>query len=310
MQIHISWKAILAVAIIVIGLGLLLRTATLFFMPDDPVAGAPSPSPALALPTAPTIAVIAPQASSGPAGGGASPVATVAEVPSATAAATSSATATSTQAPTPSPEPTLPPPTVTPFQPPTREPTPVPASVAIVAQGFGQRTGLVSYAFVVSNPNPNLLAQNIRYQVAAYDAAGIVLLTDTDTIARVGPGQQMGVAKELALASNLVVTRIDVLLRPGQFIQAPPLQMLQVSNAAFVDGDPPNMTGILANPLNRDLVDLAIVGIAYDDVGVIGGGSAILPFAPAGGQAPVSIPAVTSLQATRIEFFAAIDAAP
>jgi len=186
----------------------------------------------------------------------------------------------------------------------------VPEPIVIIAQGFGQRPSGASYAFVVNNPNPNLLAQNIRYQVAAYDAAGIVLTTDTDTIAQVGPGQQMGVGKELTLASNLVITRIDVLIRPGQFVQSPPLQMLAVSNPAFVNGDPPNMTGIITNPFDRDLADLNVVGIAYDASGIIGGGSALLPFAPAGGQAPISIPVVTDLQATRVEFFASLNASP
>lgn len=240
------------------------------------------------------------------------PSATITEAPTAspTSPPTSTPTVISTSTATASPVPTVPPASPTPFQPPTREPTPVPAAMVITAQGFGQRAGKVSYAFVVSNPDGSLLAQNVRYQVAAYDAAGIVLLTDTGTIPQVGPGQRMGVGKELSLAPNLVVDRIEVLVRPGQYVQSLPVQMLEVTNPAFVEGDPPNLTGIVVNPLGRDLADLSVVGIAYDESGVIGGGTATLPFVPAGGQAPVGIPIVTGQQATRVEFFAPVSSGP
>lgn len=304
MRIHFSWTALLAAAIFVIALVLLVRTAALRLLPDEPPT-ATNPTPALAASPTPVAAASLQTASAAPT---ATALPTPTEQPSATASATVVPTATATASATP--EPTLPPPSPTPFQPPTREPTPVPTPLAIIAQGFGQSAGKASYAFVISNPNPNLLAQNVRYQVALYDAAGVVLATDIDDIALVGPGQQMGAAKELPLDANLVVTRIEVLLRPAQFVQSPPLQMLPVSNPAFVPGNPPNMTGVLANLLNRDLADLEVIGIAYDDLGIIGGGSTNLPFAPAGGRAPVSIPVITSLQATRVEFFAPVNATP
>lgn len=307
MQIQISWKTLLAGIIAVLALGLLIRTTSLFLTAGDQAGAATSPPASVVAtpPPAETVVALAPTATAaGQLPAEVTP--TLAPEPS----PTGTATPTVTQPATATPEATAPPASPTPFQPPTREPTPVPQALVIVAQGFGQRASGASYAFVVSNPNPNLLAQNIRYQVAAYDAAGIVLTTDTDTIVQVGPGQQMGVAKNLNLTSNLVITRIEVLLRPGQFVQSPPLQMLAVTNPAFVDGEPPNLTGIIANPLDRDLADLNVVGIAYDDSGVIGGGVADIPFVPAGRQAPISVPVVTSLQATRVEFFAPIGAAP
>ncbi len=306
MRIHFSWTALLAAAIFVIALGLLVRTAALRLIPGEP-STVTNPTPALAASPTPVAAVAAP-AQTASAAPTATALTTPTEQPSATASATVAPTATATASATPAP--TLPPPSPTPFQPPTREPTPVPTPLAIIAQGFGQSTGRASYAFVVNNPNPSLLAQNVRYQVALYDAAGVVLATDIDDIAMVGPGQQMGAAKELPLATNLVVTRIEVLLRPAQFVQSPPLQMLPVANAAFVPGNPPNMTGILTNLLSRDLAELEVIGIAYDDFGIIGGGSTSLPFAPAGGRVPVSIPIITSLEATRVEFFASVNATP
>ncbi len=297
MQIHISWKALLAGIILLIGLGLLLRTATLFFTAGNSASAAMSPSPAV-IPSVATAAAAAPVATSTVE----PPTPTMPPAPPTPEPASPTPEPTAIVPPTP----TEPPASPTPFQPPTREPTPMPEALVVVAQGFGQRPGEVSYAFVVSNPNPDLMAQRVRYQVAVYDASGIVLATDTDEIAQIGPGQQMGVAKQLSLAASLVVARIDVLVRPGQYVSAPPLQLLEVTNAAFVDGDPPNLTGILHNPLARDLADFTVIGIAYDDFGIIGGGSVVLPFVPASGQAPVSIPLITDQQATRVEFYAPI----
>lgn len=309
MQIHISWKTLLAGLILVLGIVLLLRTAIMYFSAADPTIAAASPTAGTSAGLSSPLATATPglpslTATTVPP----SVLATATSTDSPTSLPTSTATIISTS--TATPEPTAPPASPTPFQPPTREPTAVPASIVVTDQGFGQRVGKVSYAFVVSNPNSGLLAQNVRYQVAAYDAAGIVLLTDTDTIAQVGPGQRMGVGKELVLASNLVVTRIDVLVRPGQYVQAAPVQMLEVTNPAFVEGDPPNLTGIVTNLLSRDLADLSVVGIAYDDSGIIGGGNTILPFVPASGRAPVSIPVVTSQLATRVEFFAPVSSGP
>ncbi|MFQ3663599.1 MAG: hypothetical protein SNJ69_14555 [Chloroflexaceae bacterium] len=311
MRIHISWKALLAVVIFFIAVALLLRSALRLWTSEAQTGVTVSPAPTLAL----TPVAATPATTNLPTVAAPLTLTTLpASSPAAPATPPSSNTLTPvftiTDTPVPSPQPTPRLPTPTPFQPPTREPTPARNSLVVVAQGFGQRAAAVSYAFVVSNPNPGLLAQNVRYQVAAYNADGIVLLTDTDTIAQIGPGQRMGTAKQVVVPSGLAIARIEVLIRPGQFVQAPPLQELPVSNTAFIQGDPPNITAIVSNPLNRDLANLRVVGIAYDDVGIIGGGTVELPFAPARGQAPISIPIITSQVATRVEFFAQVSTAP
>lgn len=309
MQIHISWKTLIAVLIFALGLVLVFRLSVARLSPTPPaVAEAPSATTQAADGATPVGANVTPSAA---------PQATTAVPPQVTSTPSNepTPTATATAAPsaaaaTPTAAPTQPPPTPTLAPPPTRVPTPVPAQLSLLEQGFGQRAGLMSYAFVVTNPNPELLAQDVRYQIAAYDANGVVLATDTDTIAQIGPGQTLGIAKDLQLASTLTVDRIDVLLRPSQFVRSPPLTTLNVSNAAFVDGDPPNATGIITNSFDRDLVDIAVVGIAYDENGIIGGGRGAVPFVPSQGQAAVSVPIATSLTATRVAFWVQLIAAP
>lgn len=315
MQIHISWKTLIAALIFIFGIALLLRVSINLLSP--PAQQATSLTP--------TITAITPSVAGGT---GTEVSATLVPAASSTAdtnAPTQTASPTPepptptlaaepTPAPTlaaePTPAPTLPPPTETPAPPPTRMPTPAPAQLRILDQGFGQGSAQMSYAFVVSNPNPDLLAQAVRYQVAVYDADGVVLATDTDTIAQIGPGQDLGIAKELRMASDLVVARVEVLLRPGQFVRSPPIETLMVSNPAFVVGNPPNLTGIINNTLGRDLIDVTVFGIAYDDQGIIGGGNSVVPFIPAQGQAAVSVPVETSLNTTRVAFWVNLVSVP
>jgi hypothetical protein len=312
MQIHISWKSLLAALIFLVGLILIFRVSFTLLSPA-PQQGSPESTPTTPTPTisaeAPPSEAVTPAPEASPSATATSPLAppTPTAEPSPTASI-EAATATATPEPTPEPTPELPTPTLA--LPPTRVPTAVPAQLRLIEQGFGQNQTLMSYAFVVSNPNPELLAQAVRYQVAAYDASGVVLATDSETIAQIGPGQEQGIARELSLAPGLSVARIDVLLRPSQFVRSPPIQSLTVSNPAFVIGTPPNATGIVNNTFARDLIDVTVFAIAYDEGGIIGGGSSVVPFIPAQAQAAVSVPIATSLEATRIAFWVELDAAP
>lgn len=164
----------------------------------------------------------------------------------------------------------------------------------------------MSYAFVVSNPNTDVTAQNLLYQMAAYNEQGVVLTTDSGTIASVGPGQQLGVANEVLLSPQLVVSRIDLVLRQGTFLEGASSPQLPVDQPAFVPGQPPSLTGIVKNPGNQDLADITVVGIAYQDGAIVGGGTTKVTFVPAQGQAAFSMPVATSGEPDRVEFFTTV----
>lgn len=315
MQIHISWKTLIAALIFIFSIALLLRVTISLLSPPtqqavslSPTAAAITPSVASGTGTEASATPVPAASSTADPGAPTQTASSTPEPPTPTLAIEPTPEPTFTAEPTP--EPTLPPPTPTLVPLPTRVPTPVPAQLRILEQGFGQGLAQMSYAFVVSNPNPDLLAQSVRYQVAVYDADGVVLATDTDTIAQIGPGQDLGIAQELRMDSNLAVARVEVLLRPGQFVRSPPIETLTVSNPAFVAGDPPNLTGIINNTLGRDLIDVTVFGIAYDDQGIIGGGNSVVPFIPAQGQAAVSVPVETRLNTTRVAFWVNLVSAP
>ena len=306
MQINISWKTLLA-GLLCLGACVLLVRFALGLRSPPPLGITPTVSVAATMPTADaTVTRPAPTPVTTPIPVTATVSATP-EPPTPTSFATTVDTADSTLIP---PSPTAPPPSPTPFQPPTRIPTPVRSPAVVVAQGFGQAPGAVSYAIVIHNPNADVVIQKLRYIIALFDAQGLVLATDEDVLSEVGPNQQLGVAKQLPLANQLVVDRIEVTLRPGEYLQGAGSPQLPVENPAFVPGTPPSITGIVRNTGDQDLTDVQVVGIAYEDSAIIGGGTVTVSFVPAQGQMAFSIPLVTSRQPTRVEVFASLVAHP
>ena len=304
MQIHISWKTLFAGLLCLCACMLFARFALALRSPL-PVVSTPTVSVAANMPTAgatvtrPAPILDAPSVST---------IATVSatpEFPTATSFATASAIAEPTLVP---PSPTAPPPSPTPFQPPTRIPTPVRSPAVVVAQGFGQEPGAVSYALIIHNPNTDMVIQRLGYIIALFDAQGLVLATDEAVISELGPDQHVGVAKRLPLANQLTVDRIEVTLRPSEYLQGTGSPQLPVENPAFVPGAPPSITGIVRNTSDQDLTDVQVVGIAYEDSAIVGGGTVAVSFVPAQGQMAFSIPLVTSRQPTRVEVFASLAA--
>ncbi|RRR65361.1 MAG: hypothetical protein EI684_23380 [Candidatus Viridilinea halotolerans] len=184
----------------------------------------------------------------------------------------------------------------------TAAPTPMP--LIRVQDGFVQRDGAVTYAFVARNPNPAQSLRDTKYQVAAYDANGVVLGISGDTINEIGPGQELGIVNSMQIAAQVEVSRIEVQLRDGQVFEQPSfLAELTVTNPAFIPGDQTSVTGTVNNGRDRDVERVTVFAITYNGQRIVGGGSASVAFVPANGQAPVSIPVVTSDEVTHAGFW-------
>jgi hypothetical protein len=155
------------------------------------------------------------------------------------------------------------------------------------------------------------MVRDTRYQLVAYDDSGIVIKTDTGTVGPVGPGGQTGVAAFLELVDGRSVARVDVILGGGLFLQPIDAPPIVGENLAFVSGDKPLVTGLLRNPYRSDLEDLPVSVILYGaDGAIIGGGSASVPFIPAGGQAAAEVPVLSGGEPARIEIYPRLDAIP
>lgn len=211
---------------------------------------------------------------------------------------------------TPTAEQSTPSPTATIEGPATRTPTPTPEEPQMIAWGFGQIPGVVHYAFIVKNPNSGQLFQDVGYRMAAYDSNGIVLSTNSGTIAEIGAGQELGIVASITLNAELSVAQIEVELFGGQAVGAtaeetPLSEALTFVEPALVPGNQPSLTGTVRNALDREVVGVTIYGIAYNEAEqIIGGGFGSVPFIAANGQAPVSLPVVTSGEVTHANFWA------
>jgi hypothetical protein len=300
MQLRISWQLLAAVLIFLISLCVIGRTLVSTYQAYQ----APPPTSIAVFEATATEAAPALTATSDATASPPSATRAPAE-PTATAEASPSPQPAS---PTPEPSatlaPTLPPPSATPFIPPTPTATPAPLAVQLSGQGFSQSSEAFSYAFVLSNPNPDLAVQQTRFQIAAYDASGIVVKTAAGEVKLIGPAQSAAVAGLLEIPANFQISRLDILLRDGLFVRSGPLPPFVVENLALVPGTEPIITGIVRNPYDRDFEELPVVGVVYDESGaIIGGGNGVVLFIPALGQAPVEVPFSTSGTPARLALF-------
>ncbi len=196
-------------------------------------------------------------------------------------------------------------------------PTPAPAptqppaarvDVRVVAQGFGQDGRQVGYAFLVENPNAGLAVENTQYQLAAYDDAGAVVETDSGYIQFLLPGQQIGVADTMYLDEGVALSRIEVQLSQGKATAFEPTAWIEVERARYIEGRYSRYaTAVLSNPFDRDITNLVVSAVAYDDAGqIIGGGFTYLNFLLAGGATGVRVSIEGLSQVARVEVYATL----
>jgi hypothetical protein len=180
--------------------------------------------------------------------------------------------------------------------------------LAIVAHGFGQDGRSVGWAFIIENPNAGLAVVSSKYHVAAYDASGTVLETDSGYVTIVLPGERLGIASELFLNEGQVVERVDVQVKTGKFEPLEVTSLFTTENVTYLpDRYFPKVTGVVISSATRDLEDLRVSAIAYDAAGnIVGGGFTYLDFVPAGGRAAVEVSITTSAPPARVELYPTI----
>jgi hypothetical protein len=184
-------------------------------------------------------------------------------------------------------------------------PTPSPEAVAVTRQGFVQIAGRLSYAFIVRNPNAELIARDLPFQLIVYDQSGIVLRTDTGAVPVVLAGGETSTAQAIDLPAGLQAARIEVLLGDALFVRSVPQPTISFENIAFVPGDPARITGLVRNPLQASLQGLSVVALAFDAGGqIIGSGAAEVPFIPAAGQAAAEVTVAVAGDVASVGLFA------
>lgn len=187
----------------------------------------------------------------------------------------------------------------------TPSPTPSPEGMRILSQGFGGSGSRVGYAFVVENPNHGLAAENVTFQVAAYDAAGTVLRADSGDLAVLWPGERSAVARQLLLPEGTKIDRLEVQVRSGRFRSSGPVPWFRTENVVYRGGRySTSVTGIVESPYNTDVTNVAVYAVAYDGGGrIVGGGFTYLKFVRAGGKAAVEVGITASGTPARVELY-------
>ena len=164
----------------------------------------------------------------------------------------------------------------------------------------------LAVVFFVENPNLGHAIEEARYQVDVYDASGTMIESDWGYISLVMPGQKLGMVAELYLEENQTADRVEVTVSEGD---ANPLEfegeLFSVEQPMFIADDwYPRVTGVIKNGLDRDITDLRVTAIAYNEAGdVVGGGYTYVNFLPASGQTGVEISCPVIEKPVKVEIY-------
>lgn len=173
----------------------------------------------------------------------------------------------------------------------------------------GTSTIQYGYAFLLENPNPSTAFERTQYQVALYDAAGIVLKTDSGYITFLAPGEKTAVADNMYLDAGAKPVRLDVQVKPGKSqVLKEIVPNFTTENVTYKpDRFSSKVTGVIRSPFKKDLSDLHVSAVAYDANGaIIGGGFTFLKFVPAGGAAAVEVSITTAGTPVKVELYPAL----
>ena len=194
--------------------------------------------------------------------------------------------------------------------PPSRTPTRAAGQsqpVALASTGFAQQDTDIAYAFIVINPNSDAAIENSEYQVAAYDANGAVIDTDSGSLDIIFPGEKVGIAGDIfANDATQKAAKIQVQLRSGSARASTDKNPLSVANVTVQSGSfSQNATGVVSNAGASDLKDVQVYAVAYDASGaIVGGGFTFLDFVPGGGSSAAKLSLTTSSKPAKVEMYA------
>ena len=178
--------------------------------------------------------------------------------------------------------------------------------IAIVKQGFGQDDREIGFGMLVENPNDAFSVESSQYHVTAFAEDGHVLMTEGGYITVLLPNQTLGVGGNMFVSDGMTVARVEIEVKGGDFEKSDAIPHFSAENIAYkADAYYPKVTGQIVSPYTKDITNVRVSTIAYNEAEeIIGGGFTYLDFVPAEGKAAVEVsitcagtPAVTELYA-------------
>jgi len=182
-------------------------------------------------------------------------------------------------------------------------------AVQLLSYGYGLDDYQVAVAFLVQNTDPVSPVDGTQYQVAAYDADGNVLDTDSGYVNLLFPGEITAVASDLYLPEGKALERVEVQINPGSttshVLTTSPFTTEQVK---FMPGSyASDVTGLILNASDKNITDLEVVAVAYDDQDqIVGGGYTYLDFIPPNGKTAAEVSVVVTGTPARVELFVSL----
>src|SRR5260221_143481 len=178
-------------------------------------------------------------------------------------------------------------------------------TIKVIKQGFGQKERQLGFGFVVENPNAGLLIEGSQYQIAAYDAEGTVVKTESGYIDILLPSQKLGVGGTMFLDEGVTVSKIEVQISDGKTTASDPVSTFVVDAVTYTSGQfSSQATGIVSNPYKSDITELRVSSVAYDAAGdIIGGGFTFLNFVLANGKTGIKVPVTSAKKVALVELY-------
>jgi hypothetical protein len=180
------------------------------------------------------------------------------------------------------------------------------APPVLVQSGFGQDDDKIGYGLLVNNPNEGYAIENTRFHITVLDTEGSVMIVHPGFIPVLLPGETQGVGGVFYMQEVRTADQLDVQLLPGRYTPSEAIASLTAENISYqADQFAARTTGMIVNPHDKEVSQIGVSAIAYDDAGeIVGGGVARIDFVPANGKAAVEVTTVSSAEPASVELYA------
>jgi hypothetical protein len=184
------------------------------------------------------------------------------------------------------------------------------SNLVLTKQGYGQANTSMGIGMILENPNQGYAIENSMYHVTSYSEDGSVLAVSDGYVNLLLPTQTLGVADAQFLDEDVIVSRVDVQIKTGDFTESNEIPAFTSENVAFLpDQYSPQVTGEIVNPYSKEISNVRVDAVAYNDAGdIIGSGMTYLDFIPANAKAAVSVYVTVVGTPAKVELYAAVSA--
>ncbi|OGO73407.1 MAG: hypothetical protein A2Z49_08795 [Chloroflexi bacterium RBG_19FT_COMBO_56_12] len=183
-------------------------------------------------------------------------------------------------------------------------------NIAIVKSGYGQDGNEVGYGVLIENPNNGFSLESSMYHINLYGDDGNIIAVEEGYVNTLLPSQTLGIGGDIYIDEGLTVASADFQIKSGNFEPSEVIATFTSENISYKSSSYfPTVTGEIASPYSKDITNLYVYAIAYNEAGeIIGGGFTFLDFVPANSKAAVEVSITSAGVPALVELYAAVSA--